>query len=133
MIRTRLLSCFLVSLCLFLIGADKAADFVPLFPVDGAPKGWSVRAWDDVKNDGPKGAAWKVQDGVLHGSEPRGTWLVSDKLYGDFVLDFEWKLGERGNSGCGIRFPIRAIRPSMASKCKCAMRDTTTRRTDRIS
>ena len=43
--------------------------------------------------------------GVLHGSEPRGTWLVSDKLYGDFVLDFEWKLGERGNSGCGIRFP----------------------------
>ena len=105
MIRTRLLSCFLVSLCLFLIGADKAADFVPLFPDDGAPKGWSVRAWDDVKNDGPKGAAWKVQDGVLHGSEPRGTWLVSDKLYGDFVLDFEWKLGERGNSGCGIRFP----------------------------
>jgi hypothetical protein len=88
-----------------LLGADKAAEFVPLFPQDGALKGWSVRAWDDVKNEGPKGAAWKVQDGVLHGSEPRGTWLVSDKLYSDFVLDFEWKLGERGNSGCGIRFP----------------------------
>ncbi len=105
MIRTRLPCCFLVSISLLLLGADKGADFVPLFPEDGAPKGWSVRAWDNVKNDGPKGAAWKVQDGVLHGSEPRGTWLVSDKLYGDFVLDFEWKLGERGNSGCGIRFP----------------------------
>ncbi len=105
MIRTRLFSGFLVSISVLLMGADKPADFVPLFQENGAPKGWSVRAWDDVKNDGPKGAAWKVQDGVLHGSEPRGTWLVSDKLYGDFVLDFEWKLGERGNSGCGIRFP----------------------------
>jgi len=103
--RTGLFLGILTSFSFFLMGADKAADFAPLFPQDGVPKGWSVRAWDDVKNDGPKGAAWKVQDGVLHGSEPRGTWLVSDKLYGDFVLDFEWKLGERGNSGCGIRFP----------------------------
>ncbi len=90
---------------ILLIGAEKAAEFVPLFPDEGAPKGWSVRAWDDVKKDGPKGAAWVVKDGILNGSEPRGTWLVSDKLYGDFVVDFEWKLGERGNSGCGIRFP----------------------------
>lgn len=35
----------------------------------------------------------------------RGTWLVSEKEYGDFVLEFEWKLGEQGNSGCGLRFP----------------------------
>ena len=103
--RTRLLFCFLVSASFFLLGADKRADFAPLFPEDGIPKGWSVRAWDDVKNNGPEGAVWKVQDGILHGSEPRGTWLVSEKLYSDFVLDFEWKLGTRGNSGCGIRFP----------------------------
>jgi hypothetical protein len=92
-------------LALFLLGADKPAEFVPLFPENGVPKGWSVRAWDDVKKAGPEGAAWKVQDGVLHGSEPRGTWLVSEKEYGDFLLEFEWKIGERGNSGCGIRFP----------------------------
>jgi hypothetical protein len=30
---------------------------------------------------------------------------VSDKEYGDFQLEFEWKLGTRGNSGCGVRFP----------------------------
>jgi hypothetical protein len=42
---------------------------------------------------------------VLHGSDPRGTWLISDRQYADFRLEFEWKLGERGNGGCGIRFP----------------------------
>src|SRR3954462_732979 len=87
---------------------DGKADetWVALFPEKGEPKGWSARAWDDVSKPGPEGASWKVDEqGVLHGSEPRGTWLVSDKEYGDFVLEFDWKLGERGNSGCGIRFP----------------------------
>jgi hypothetical protein len=46
-----------------------------------------------------------VTDGVLIGGEPRLTWLVSDKEYTDFILKFEWKLGERGNSGTGLRFP----------------------------
>jgi len=76
-----------------------------LFPRDGVPEGWVVRDWADVKNPPPAGAAWKVADGVLHGSDPRGTWLVSEKLYSDFVLKFEFKLGDRGNSGCGLRFP----------------------------
>lgn len=79
--------------------------FKPLFPKDGAPEGWSVRDWADVKNPPPEGAVWKVVDGVLHGSEPRGTWLISEKLYGDFVLKFDFKLGDRGNSGCGLRIP----------------------------
>lgn len=79
--------------------------FVPLFPEDGAPKGWVVRAWSDVGQPAPEGAAWKVEDGVLHGSTPRGTWLVSEKLYGDFILDFDFKIGEQGNSGVGMRFP----------------------------
>ena|SRR5687768_4394602 len=78
----------------------------PLFPDKGEPKGWSVRSWDDVSKPGPEGAKWVVdENGVLHGSEPRGTWLVSDKEYGDFILEYDFKLGERGNSGCGVRFP----------------------------
>jgi hypothetical protein len=81
---------------------------VPLFPDKGEPKGWSVRAWDDVANPGPEGAKWVVDDqGVLHGSEPRGTWLVSDREYGDFTIEYDFKLGERGNSGLGIRFPAK--------------------------
>lgn len=85
--------------------ADSDAGFVPLFPEDGIPKGWSVRNWDDVKNHAKEGTVWKVQNGILNGSEPRGTWLVSDKEYSDFIIEFEFKLGERGNSGCGVRFP----------------------------
>lgn len=80
-------------------------EFVPLFPKDGLPEGWKVQRWDDVKEEAPPGALWRVKDGVLHGSDMRGTWLVSEKEYGDFVLEFEWKLGEQGNSGCGLRFP----------------------------
>src|SRR3954470_5362651 len=83
-----------------------AAGWAPLFPEDGVPKGWSVRTWDDVANPAKEGV-WKVEKGVLNGSEPRGTWLVSDKEYGDFQLRFEWKLGPRGNSGCGVRFPAK--------------------------
>jgi hypothetical protein len=112
-----LLACFLVALAVFrgICPADTAKPenqqdekWVNLFPDKGEPKGWSVHAWDDVSKPGPDGAKWVVNEqGVLNGSEPRGTWLVSDKEYGDFVIEFDWKLGERGNSGCGIRFPAR--------------------------
>ena len=77
-----------------------------LFPEDGIPKGWTVRQWDDLKKPAEEGVVWKVEQGVLHGSEPRGTWLISEKEYGDFVLEFEWKLGERGNSGTALRCPM---------------------------
>jgi hypothetical protein len=80
--------------------------FTPLFPTDGVPQGWSVRQWNDLKLSAEAGVHWKVVNGVLHGSEPRGTWLVSDAEYGDFILDFEWKLGERGNSGTALRSPM---------------------------
>jgi hypothetical protein len=83
------------------------AGFVKLFPGDGAPKGWRVGAWNDVSQPGPEGAVWKVKDGVLHGSEPRGTWLMSEKEYGDFILEYEFKLGERGNSGLAMRAPMK--------------------------
>lgn len=88
-----------------ILAADSESGFRKLFPKDGVPEGWVVRAWNDVSQPGPENAVWKVIDGILHGSEPRGTWLVSEKEYGDFILKYEFKLGERGNSGCGLRFP----------------------------
>jgi len=81
--------------------------FVPLFPKDGVPEGWTVRAWNDVSQPGPTGAVWRVQNGILHGGEPRGSWLMSEQEYGDFILEFEFKLGELGNSGCALRAPMR--------------------------
>lgn len=49
---------------------------------------------------------WTVKEGILNGSEPRGTWLLSEKEYGDFILEFDWRLGERGNSGVALRAPL---------------------------
>jgi hypothetical protein len=96
----RTLACLLLATAIV-----HGGEFVSLFPKDGLPEGWKVQRWDDVKEEAPPGALWRVKDGVLHGSDMRGTWLVSEKEYGDFVLEFEWKLGEQGNSGCGLRFP----------------------------
>ena len=80
--------------------------FVPLFPADGVPPGWTVRAWDEVRNPAYGNPVWRIEQGVLQGGEPRGSWLLSEKEYGDFELEFEFKLGERGNSGCALRAPL---------------------------
>jgi hypothetical protein len=97
---------FLPLVALSAASAQSDAGFTRLFPDDGIPKGWVVRKWDNLKEPADAGVVWKVEEGVLRGSEPRGTWLVSEKQYGDFVLEFEWKLGERGNSGTALRAPL---------------------------
>jgi hypothetical protein len=100
-----------LGLVLLLLGArtwaaNDVAGFVPLFPQDGVPQGWLVRQWDDVRKPAEAGVVWKVENGVLHGSEPRGTWLLSEQEYSDFVLELEWKLGDQGNSGTALRAPL---------------------------
>lgn len=81
-------------------------EFETLFPSEGPPRGWVVRAWDDVAKPAEGNPVWQVKDGVLTGGEPRGSWLLSEREYGDFILEFEFKLGERGNSGCALRAPL---------------------------
>ena len=85
----------------------ETSPFLSLFPEDGVPAGWVVRSWEDLQKPVAEGVTWKVENGVLQGSAERGNWLVSEKEYGDFILEFEWKLGERGNSGFGFRFPLQ--------------------------
>jgi hypothetical protein len=105
--KTTLLVCFLFAFVAFSNSAvEQDSGFTPLFPQDGIPTGWSVRKWDNLKEPADAGVVWKVEKGVLHGSEPRGTWLISEKEYANFVLEFEWKLGERGNSGTALRCPM---------------------------
>jgi len=86
--------------------AADSAGFAPLFPKDGVPEGWTVRAWNDVSKPPDGKSVWKVENGVLQGGEPRGTWLMCEKEYSDFILEFEFKLGETGNSGCALRAPM---------------------------
>ena len=89
------------------LSASGEREFVPLFAEDGPPKGWLVTQWNDLAQPADEGVTWTVKDGVLHGSEPRGTWLVSEREYGDFELEFEFKLGPRGNSGLALRAPLK--------------------------
>jgi hypothetical protein len=107
------------------LAADGPKDWVRLFPQDGAPKGWKVREWSDVSKSVAATNQGNVIGGTLHGSADRGTWLVSDRLYGDFELEFEWKLGPRGNSGCGMRFPDAGDLRSMGWNFKWSIRATT--------
>ncbi len=90
----------------FLMSNCSEQKFEPLFLEDGPPAGWYIRAWDDISNPALNDPVWKVKDGVLFGGVPRGSWLISEREYGDFIIEFEFKLGERGNSGFAIRAPL---------------------------
>jgi len=92
-----------------LVVSVRAAEdgFVPLFPKDGPPAGFVVRHWADVGQPPQEAAAWVVKDGVLTSEGARGCWLMSEKEYGDFTLEYDFKLGPRGNSGCALRAPLK--------------------------
>jgi hypothetical protein len=81
--------------------------FTPLFTQDGPPKGWVVTEWNDLAKPAPKDVVWTVKDGILQAGKQRGTWLVSEQEYSDFILEFEVKLTEVGNSGVALRSPMR--------------------------
>jgi hypothetical protein len=82
-----------------------AGEWRPLFAADGEPRDFRVAAWNDVSKPPPDGAKWVAKDGVLSGSTPRGTWLVSKEEFADFELELEFRIGPAGNSGVGLRFP----------------------------
>jgi len=58
------------------------------------------------------GGAWDIKDGMLIAHDGRdwstnpeksGSWLRSKKQYSDFILDLEYSVNEKGNSGVFIR------------------------------
>ncbi|WP_254510528.1 3-keto-disaccharide hydrolase [Anatilimnocola floriformis] len=99
---TRIL-CFIAFCCLLLcagiVASATAEDgFTPL--LDGKTlAGWKVRAEKE-----PKADEWTVVDGVLK-AKAGNSWLASEKEFGDYVLQLEWRLPENGNSGVFIRVP----------------------------
>jgi hypothetical protein len=109
MVKRICVLCVVLSGVLGVQTVTAAADengFVVLFPEDGPPKGWTAREWNDLTKT-VKEAEWTVKDGVLQTSQRRGTWLMSDREYADFVLEFEIKLTEKGNSGVALRAPMK--------------------------
>lgn len=72
--------------------------FVPLF------NGRDLEGWQAAP-----GHAWIVEDGVIalrgktDGQEHNGEYLWTKQAYGDFILDLEFKIPERANSGIFLR------------------------------
>ena len=61
--------------------------------------GKSLDNWYAWKvNDGSSTKGWTVEDGVLSTDGKEGD-LVTKKEYGDFELQFDFKISEKGNSG----------------------------------
>jgi hypothetical protein len=94
----------------------------PLFTRPGVVgEGWLVRDWTDVSKPPKWPVVWEVDTGgVLHGTGRYatgttgdlwiGTWLLSEREYGDFVLELEFKFqngGKSGNGGVALRAPLR--------------------------
>ncbi len=72
-----------------------AAGWHSLLEPNGAPdwRGWKTPGF-------PEG--WRVEHGVLSKQSPVDD-LVSTQSYGNFELEFEWKIGKAGNSGIFYR------------------------------
>ncbi len=79
--------------------------------IQAAPKtlfnGRDLTGWVAVS-----GGEWMVEDGVLLGRngtnwstnpEKSGSWLRTEKQYSNFVLELEFAINEKGNSGVFIR------------------------------
>jgi len=70
----------------------------------------------DIKGWVPMhGGEWTIEDGVLIGKngtnwttnpEKSGSWLRTAKEYGDFVLELEYAINQRGNAGVFFRSAI---------------------------
>jgi hypothetical protein len=85
--------------------ADKKG-FKPLFTEKDGLKGWVVREWNDLTKPVGDDGQWSFKGGMLQPGQRRGTWLVSEKEYSNFMLEVEIKLTELGNSGIALRAPM---------------------------
>lgn len=74
---------------------DEAAGWRPLF--DGrTTTGWRAYRGKEVP------AGWKVVDGVLTMEDKPGD-IITTEQFGDFELEFDWKLSPGGNAGVFYR------------------------------
>lgn len=99
--------CAVLAMAVMPLAFGDESGFVPLFAAEGVPSGWSTRHWADVGEPAQGQPSWTVKDGILTSSGDRGCWFLSDQEYGDFTLEYEFRLGPRGNSGLALRSPAQ--------------------------
>ena len=92
----------ILFLSLLTLTARAADGFRPLYNGKDLT-GWHVKD-SKFQNWNAKGEILlckKGESGITNGNG----WLTTDKEYGDFVLQLEWKIPANGNTGVAIRFP----------------------------
>ena len=92
----------LTALLLPSLASADDTGFVPLF--NGKDfSGWSIKSGK---------ATYKIEGDVIVGTTVKGspnTFLVTDKQYSDFALQFDTKLHNNLNSGCQIRSLLKNV------------------------
>lgn len=63
--------------------------------------GTSLDQWTNLEGE-PVSAGWRIEDGTIHRFAEGGD-IISRETYENFILEFEWKISEVGNSGVKYR------------------------------
>ncbi len=66
--------------------------------------GKDLSGWQEVSE---QPGNWQVADGVLFTEGTGGGWLATQREFGDFRLELEFRLPEGGNSGVFLRAPLQ--------------------------
>jgi len=70
--------------------------------------GQTLSQWEGAK--APAESCWSVEnDQIVCSGEKGGTWLRSEKTYGDFSFRFDYQLEAGGNSGIYVRVPENGL------------------------
>ena len=84
---------------------EKAAGWILLF--DGV----SLDGWEDPAKETPPGDSWVVEDGWIKSVDhPKlREDLFTNRSFGDFEFEWQWKIAKKGNSGVKYRVQDRAV------------------------
>ncbi|MFM8496691.1 MAG: DUF1080 domain-containing protein [Planctomycetia bacterium] len=94
-------------------GHDASADEQPLAPIFN---GRDFTGWK--REEGP---FWRVEDGVLVGENDaamRGSMLYTDRDYGDFVVELEFRAAGEVDSGIMVRKPELQVQIGVSRSLK---------------
>lgn len=77
--------------------------------------GHDLTGWRDYESGSTKITGWQVRNGELTKSGPQVADIRTEKMYENFILDFEWKVGKDANSGVYYRVPYGLSQPGQGA------------------